>query len=422
MRLAAFALLSAFAFAARADVVRILDDPREAAQARVDVIQQARCDVSAVYFLARNDRITLAALTMLRDARRRGVQNVRLVVDANFNRIPKAVLAHLRAEGVEVRVYHPIKLRHPSWIFRRMHEKAVIVDAERYITGGRNLAESYFELAQKNYIDRDVYVQGNSAIEAAAHFERLWHSRQVAELHVHVPHRELLRAEKLLDDMRDDLNERRFLALDTGNDWGRDRKNVSFVRFLHDPLGHDGGPRVAIRLAELIEAAKSSVIIESPYFVPSANLLALLEKKRSQGVTVRILTNSLRSTDGALPQAGYLKYRGRLLRDGIEVHEFKGPDVLHAKSAVIDDRTVLIGSYNVDPRSQNLNMEVMCVADDEEVAAELRASIERHMQNAWHIGPEPLPHSARYPGVSRAKTIRVWLARMLLVPFLEQQL
>src|SRR5258708_3488596 len=83
-----------------ADVFRLLEDPRDGAQARVDLIQQSHTDISAVYFLARNDRITLTALGLLRDARRRGVGRVRLIVDANFQHIPKPVLAHLAYENL----------------------------------------------------------------------------------------------------------------------------------------------------------------------------------------------------------------------------------------------------------------------------------------------------------------------------------
>ena len=77
-------LLLAVATTARADVYRLLDDDQQAAQARVDLFQQAKNEIDALYFLARNDRVTLAALALLRDAHRRGVNNVRLIVDANF--------------------------------------------------------------------------------------------------------------------------------------------------------------------------------------------------------------------------------------------------------------------------------------------------------------------------------------------------
>jgi putative cardiolipin synthase len=411
-RLLCLALL-VIAGSANADTLRILDDPQEAAQARVDIIQTARFEINALIFLARNDRIALAALALLRDARRRGVGDVRLVVDANFQHIPKAVLAHLSDEGVRVRVYHPLTLRHPSWIFRRMHEKVVVVDGERYITGGRNLAEAYFGLARKNYVDRDIYVEGPTALDVDRHFDELWESRDVTDLHVRVSDAEKRSASRVLDDAAPQLARSGLIELNSGCDWSGE-KDVPSVQFLHDPVVAGGGPRLGERLAEVIEGAKSSVVIESPYLVPSRPLHELLRKKVSEGVRVTILTNSLRSTDGILPYAGYLRHRHQLLRSGVDVREYKGPDMLHAKSAVIDGRTVLVGSYNIDPRSQNLNAEAMCVAEDEELARQLLASIEQHLQNAWTV-------AAHRPRISRARSIRLWGVRLLL-PLIERQL
>jgi len=411
------ALLAALLLALplHADVIRVLDDPRDAAQARVDIIQQATKEIDALYFLARNDRITMAALSLLRDARRRGVENVRMVVDANFQHIPKAVLAHLSDEGVQVRVYHPMTLRHPSWLFRRMHEKVVVVDGERYITGGRNLAEAYFGLAKKNYVDRDVYVEGPSAAEADRHFDELWKSRDVIALHVSVSEKEKQKAARVLDEAACKLEATGLVTFNTRSDWSEKRKDIAEVHFVHDPLTGDG-PRIGARLADAIEGARSSVVIESPYLVPPAGLLELLKKKIGEGVRVQILTNSFRSGDGLLPYVGYVKYRRRLIRAGIDVREYKGPQMLHAKSMVIDGRTVLVGSYNVDPRSQNLNAEAMCIAEDGEAARELLASIDEHVQNAWIVGGRE--RRARVPRVAR---LRAWALRLLL-PLFERQL
>ncbi len=365
-----------------------------------------------MYFLARDDRVTYIALALLRDARRRGVPSVRLIVDANFQHIPKAVLAHLRDEGVEVRVYHPFTVRHPSWLFRRMHEKVMIVDGERYVAGGRNLAEAYFGMAKKkNYVDRDVYVDGASAVNADGHFEKVWSSAHVADLKVRVSKEEKQLAAQMLDEALCDGTVR----LDTGRDWSEGASDVASVDFLHDPV--DNGTRVAVQLAEVIRRAKSSIVIESPYLIPSKQVLELLESKSREGVYVQIVTNSLRSTDGLLPQAAYLKYRRRLARAGIDVREYKGPDPLHAKSAVIDGRIVLIGSYNLSKRSEHLNTEVMCMAENEELAEELLHSIDTHLQNAWRIRG----NGRGYPRVSRATALRVWAWRLLL-PIVENQL
>jgi putative cardiolipin synthase len=415
VRPAAFLVVLTLAATAQADVFRVLDDDREAAQARVDLIQQARSEIGAVYFLAHNDRITITALALLREARRRGVGNVRLIVDANFQHIPRAVLAHLRDEGVEVRVYHELTFRHPSWLWHRMHEKVVVVDGERYIAGGRNLAEEYFGLRKRNFVDRDVYVDGPSAAGVQHHFEELWSCSDVSELRVRVSANDKVKASRLLDDAALGKALDGFIALNTGRNWSEGQKDAEAVRFLHDPVGNDG-PRVADRLAEVIAGARSEIVIESPYLVPSGSMLTLLEKKIAEGVRVRIVTNSLRSCDGALPFAGYIKYRRRMLRDGIDLREYRGPDTLHAKTLVIDGRTVLVGSYNFDVRSENLNNEVMCVAEDETIARQLLASIDRHMSNAWTVAARE-----HRPSAPRTWRLRAWAAR-LVVPLLEGQL
>jgi len=402
----ALLLLVLIALPASGDVFRVLDDPRDAAQARVDLIQQANREIDAVYFLARNDRVTLTVLRLLRDARRRGVERVRLIVDANFQHIPKSVLAHLSDEGVEVRVYHPLTLRHPSWVFRRMHEKFVVADGARYIAGGRNLAESYFGLSKRNFIDRDVFIEGPSGEDAQKHFEDLWSSKDVADLDVNVRDAEKQRASAVLDAATIDG----YVEFDTNNDWTAGQKEVPSVQFLHD--------QVATSLEEMIAKAKTSIVIESPYVVPTKPVMRLLERKLAEGVRVQIITNSLHSCDGVLPYAGYLKYRRRLVLRGADIREFKGPDTLHAKTLVIDGRTVVVGSYNLDPRSQNLNAEVMCAVEDEEIAQQVRASLDEHLENTWTITAHE--HRLRMPA-PRSWRIRAWAARLFL-PLFERQL
>src|SRR5438876_11089216 len=95
-------------------------------------------------------------------------------------------MAHLRDEGIEIRTYHPFDLRHPTWLLHRMHEKLIVADGERYITGGRNLDASYFGLARKrNFVDRDVYVEGASAADAERCFDELWASKDVSRMGLH---------------------------------------------------------------------------------------------------------------------------------------------------------------------------------------------------------------------------------------------
>ncbi|MEO8036081.1 MAG: phosphatidylserine/phosphatidylglycerophosphate/cardiolipin synthase family protein [Acidobacteriota bacterium] len=411
-----------FAARARGDVYRLVDDPRQAMQVRVDMIQQAKSEIDALYFLARNDRITWTALALLRDARRRGVR-VRLIVDATFNHVPSAVLAHLHDEGVEVRVYHPFTLRHPSWIFRRMHDKVVVVDGQRYITGGRNLDEAYFGLNRKhNFRDRDVYVEGASGSEADLHFEKLWSSHHVADINADVSIRAKAKAAALLDAERSSLVNLGFIDFDTGTDWSSGQSHEPAVRFIHDPIDDGQGPRVAQSLTQIIETARQSILIESPYLIPSQSLIQLLGRKQDEGVTIRIITNSMKSTDGLLPQVAYLRYRHFLVTSGMELYEYKGPDTLHSKSVIVDGRIAMVGSYNVDPRSENLNTEIMCSADDAAAAKALLAAIDTDLRNSWKIPSNGRsPRSRGYPRVTRTMRFLIWTTQLLL-PFIEGQL
>jgi len=126
-------------------------------------------------------------------------------------------------------------------------------------------------------------------------------------------------------------------------------------------------------------------LLFSPYFVPGKEGTAFLTELAGRGVRVRILTNSLSSTDGGLVHSGYMKYREKLLRGGVELYELnkkltreqrkqkKGQEgsskaSLHTKSFVFDRNKVFIGSLNLDPRSVVENTEIGVVIASTEMA------------------------------------------------------
>jgi len=99
-----------------------------------------------------------------------------------------------------------------------------------------------------------------------------------------------------------------------------------------------------------------------------------------------VLTNSLASTDVPVAYGAYARYRGRLLADGVEIHELRPePEArpsgakriglsaasLHAKAIVVDRSTVVVGSMNLDPRSRLHNTEVAVVVDGPVLAERL---------------------------------------------------
>ena len=121
-----------------------------------------------------------------------------------------------------------------------------------------------------------------------------------------------------------------------------------------------------------MSSAQHEVLMVSPYFVPGKEGMKWFKETCARGVTVKVLTNSLASTDVLASQGGYDQYRKDLLRAGVNLFELR-PDpeftgknaklykgstaraALHAKILVIDRQTIFVGSHNIDPRSGQLD-------------------------------------------------------------------
>lgn len=408
-----------------ADKIQIVDDPIQAAQMRVDLLQQAKRSVKAQYFIVGRDPLTYSGLALARDAVWRGCE-VRIIIDANFNGLPPSVSGYLMSQGVQIKVYHPFSVAHLNWFTRRMHDKGLSIDGSKMIRGGRNVQDSYFGRANINFIDRDAYLEGQVVRDSEAYFDKLWKSDQV----VWVKTRGLSASQyeegrRIIDDARLKTARSKKWKLNTGNDWGRHLPNVGRIRFLHDPVGKkDIEPGIAESLRDIVRTGRKSVLMESPYLVPTPELYREIRSARAQGVaSVQMVTNSIRSNDGLYAQAGYEAAKIKLLRSGADLWEFIGPDTLHAKSAVVDGRWAIVGSFNLDPRSQRLNTETAVAVENREVAAQLTRAINAHKAISWHLGKDgrPLEDRLGYPAAPWDRCCKVALLRLLL-PLIWKQL
>lgn len=412
---------------AGADRIRLLESEREAAEARVEMVVEAREEILVSSFIIGKDPFTLTALALLRDAARRGVR-VKVLVDDQWNKIPKAVQAHLLQEGIEIRTYHPLHLGNLHWISRRLHDKLFVVDGEILLAGGRNIESPYFglgpkQLGRRNYLDCDVQVWGSTAAEARAYFLSLWDSHHVRKREVRRPAAEVEETARRLDGYQEWLDERIREARSAAGPVLEEPIAVEKIRFLHDPVSHKRRGDVAHELRALMETARESVIIESPYLVPSRAFRRVLQQAQERGLRVRILTNSLGTTDNLFPQAGYVGRKKWLVRTGVELWEYRGPECLHTKAAVIDGETAVVGSFNLDPRSELLNSEVAVVIESRQAAELLLQTMDRNLERAWKIDEHGIPEgeTERYPGISWKKVCKLRLLR-LLAPFIEKQL
>ncbi len=164
---------------------------------------------------------------------------------------------------------------------------------------------------------------------------------------------------------------------------------------------------VADRLLELGSTKEHEVMIEAAYVIPGPAGVERTRLNNERGVRQRLFTNSLATNDVAAAHAGYAKYRRDLIRNGMELYELR-PDAdsvkknwsllagrsrasLHTKAFVADREIVVIGSFNVDPRSITINTEIVIVVESPELAARVLTYMDAGIlpENSYRVMLEP---------------------------------
>ena len=175
--------------------------------------------------------------------------------------------------------------------------------------------------------------------------------------------------------------------------------------------GSDGADSPTAReIATRWNTVSHEFIVISPYFVPGPEGVEAFERLRERGVRVRVLINSLASTDVPSVHSAYRRYREPLLEDGVELYEVRpvrgqprqeagalgsgasgAPFALHAKAYVFDRSSVFLGSANLDPRSLTLNTEVGLVIESPDLAREIVARFEEFVgpANSYRVTLAP---------------------------------
>jgi putative cardiolipin synthase len=155
---------------------------------------------------------------------------------------------------------------------------------------------------------------------------------------------------------------------------------------------------------EHVSQIDTEFLAESAYLIPSELGLRNMKEMVDRGVRVRLLTNSLMSNNHITAHSGYMKYRKAMLEAGVELHELRAdaalrehfkaseddhevPAGIHTKSFVIDGEQALIGSFNFDPRSRDLNSEIGLVVSNKEFAQHVVSVMNRDFapENSYRL-------------------------------------
>lgn len=433
----------------------VLDTGSDALLARAWLADHARESIEVQYFIWSTDNIGILAAEALLRAAERGVR-VRVIVDDLLIDAPdKSLLALARHPRIDIRIYNPRtsvgvpfyrRVMNALTDFRgvnqRMHDKTLVVDGQVAITGGRNMAAEYFDYNQAyNFRDRDALLLGEAAKDVRASFEAFWTSElavdveklyggiaalqksaAVGDAEAAQVYRELHAYARSPENFAPEV--RAALAAMPAA-FPELAKSIVWTdaQFLSDRPGKNGsrlrlggGGRTGAALAALAGQAKSRLVIQSPYLVVSDEAMEILRRLVARGVKVRISTNSLASTDNLPAFSGYRSSRAELLRLGLEIYEYRpgngnGPIAsLHAKTMVVDSQTVFIGTFNLDPRSQNLNTEVGVLIRDKGLARAVEGAIEKDMTPAksWSAARDD---PDQYVSLAKRAKVRVlqWL-------------
>ena len=290
----------------------------------------------------------------------------------------------------------------------RMHNKLFVVDNEIALTGGRNIGDADFAASEtREFGDYDLLVAGPMVRQLSGSFDAFWNSPlaiPIQNLVVFKPTKERL------DAYRESLHSHN-TTMNGGvytrpmSDGGPVANILSGKRPLIWARGEaiydspekekvDSGKQAGQLLRERVETAaaavKSELLLVTPYLVPGDEGMRLFTGLRSRNARVRILTNSLQSTDAPITFSAYDRYRVPMLQAGIELYEVRPqlgepkvpgggslksssstPFVLHAKIFVFDQQRVFIGSMNYDERSRRLNTELGVLIESPELIKEI---------------------------------------------------
>jgi phosphatidylserine/phosphatidylglycerophosphate/cardiolipin synthase-like enzyme len=444
---------------------RLLSSGEAALASLITLADHAERTLDIQYYIIHEDESTQEFLHHVRLAADRGVR-VRLLVDDLNTAGEDRRFMHLSSHpNVEVRVFNPFTAgRFSTWtrfiasatdirrINHRMHNKLFVADDALAITGGRNIGDQYFTLdPRSNFVDLDVVAAGAIVPQLSASFDQFWNSKYA------IPIASLASSVEAEATYTPPIE----AQLSDSDKWLAQELDAKKLELIWAPatvladrpakIASESSPdeelTIANDITELMGTAKQELSIISPYFIPGKEGVALIAKLVASGVKVRILTNSLASTDSPLVDIGYARYRVPLLKLGVDLremrpklgqkhvrfHPFRSSNAsLHAKALVIDQKIVFIGSLNMDERSAKINSELGLVISSAEIAHEVTSLLddistdgsykleldprgrvewvsgEGSAQRVWHTDPET------------SRTERIWLK--ILSPFAPDEL
>jgi len=407
--------------------IAVLTGGEDSFAIRMATLKNARKSIRIQALVFKGDESGLRIAEILKEKKAQGL-DVRVIVDAFSNPWLQTqwMFFDLKQHGIEVEGYEAMALQwlnevvvpnltpysDSSSLDKRYHEKLWIIDGETpdavAVMGGLNIGNEYFRVDPQHpevyWRDQDITLKGSIIADLVTAFDRnfdyfvdikksrgvfntnlYWDAtRSVMDTTGKAPITDYYSTDPELEKNVESLESRRpelrYLPARCRFLQNRPRLRETYIQQAY---------------LKLIENAREEVLIANAYFIPTPSITAALEDAADRCVAIRLLSNSPETND--LPEItmvgrGYYKTllaindrpRARACKNpeaGIRIWEWVGQSLeesspsqgtMHSKFAVVDGERSLVGSYNLDPRSEKLNSESAIVFEQAELSGELR--------------------------------------------------
>ena len=366
--------------------VKLLINGEEKFPELVQALENAKSFIHLEYYIYENDTTGNQIANILIQKAKEGLEVRLLYDDFGSHGLGKSFLKKLNEAGVQTAPFYKIKwYALASRMNYRNHRKLVIIDGTIGFVGGINMSDKYRnDLNPKNKLYwRDTHLMINGQATSYLHYLFM------CDWNFCSPKKLAYNATYFPDFPQNSTIENDVVQIAAS---GPDSSQ----------------PMIFYSLLEAISAAKKSIYITSPYFIPGESLMDALIIAIQSGLDVKILVPGI--SDSKMVNAAANAYFTELLQYGAEIYQYnKG--FVHAKTMVIDDDLAIIGSANMDYRSFDLNFEVNALVYSKQIAKQLKDAFENDLR-----GSEKIDEIA---WLNRKKHIHLWEKTVkLLSPFL----
>lgn len=318
-------------------------------------IKNAKKSINISYYIIRKDFYGKQLLNLLVEKVKEGVE-VRLIFDHIGSKISsKIFFKPLIDAGGKVEIFFPSRIFLKLYINHRNHRKMVVIDGEIGYLGGMNIGKEYVGADKKitPWRDRHLRIVGNAvnAIQVQFFLDYLfvskekidWTNPKVASKFYNVNYQ---KGDKMMQ------------VVASGPDYKESNIRNSYLKMINN--------------------AKDSIIIETPYLIPDDSILTALKLAANSGVKVKIIIPGI--PDKKAVYYATLSYAKELADKGVEIYKYNG--FMHSKLMIVDDDIVNLGSANMDRRSFNLNFEINAIIYNKEFNKRNREIVEEEIKNS----------------------------------------